>query len=157
MNKQTEIEKQTQLEQLRRFLTYRISRVHWKLNSQASKILHETVGITLAQWRIIAFIGGSESITATELVKLTAMDKGLVSRNVKALIADGIVTSLDSEKDNRVHMLSLTPKGRSLFDVALPRMQQRQAKLQQGITPEDLEAFHRVIDALELAAEDIDP
>lgn len=157
MNDQSDQEFQTELEQLRRFLTYRISRVHWKLNTQASKILSETVGLSLTQWRILAFIGGSESITASELVKVTAMDKGLISRNVKTMIQNGVVVSTGADKDHRVNLLTLTPKGREIFEIALPRMRQRQVQLQRGIAQTDIDAFHRVLDALDIASENLDP
>ena len=86
MNDETPKDFNPQLAQLSNFLTYRISRAHQKLNTQASKILHDSVGLTLNQWRLVAFIGGAEQVTASELVKYTSMDKGLVSRNAKSLI-----------------------------------------------------------------------
>lgn len=58
MNDETPTTLNPQLAQLSNFLTYRISRVHQKLNVQASKILNDSVGVTLNQWRMIAFIGG---------------------------------------------------------------------------------------------------
>jgi len=146
-----------QLVQLSRFLTYRISRVHGKLNAQASRILHESVGVTLNQWRMIAFIGGAETLTASMLVRYTAMDKGLVSRNVNTLIELGLVVSSTDRTDSRVHVLSLTPDGKSIFDAALPQMRRRQDKLQQGLSAEDLATFRRVMEHLEAAAEDTNP
>ncbi|MGB7317572.1 MAG: MarR family winged helix-turn-helix transcriptional regulator, partial [Planktotalea sp.] len=125
MNDETPKDFNPQLAQLSNFLTYRIARVHHKLNVQASKILHDSVGVTLNQWRMIAFIGGAESVTASELVRYTAMDKGLVSRNVKSLIESGLVVSLSHEKDSRVHLLSLTPDGTAIFNKALPKMRRR--------------------------------
>lgn len=100
MNDETPKDFNPQLAQLSDFLTYRISRVHQKLNVQASKILNDSVGVTLIQWRLIAFIGGAEEVTASELVRYTAMDKGLVSRNAKSLIESGLVVSSGHAKDS---------------------------------------------------------
>ncbi|MGJ8596032.1 MarR family winged helix-turn-helix transcriptional regulator [Sulfitobacter sp.] len=154
MNDETPKDFNPQLAQLSNFLTYRISRVHQKLNVQASKILHDSVGLTLNQWRLLAFIGGAEQVTASELVKYTSMDKGLVSRNAKSLIESGLVTSSEHEKDNRVHLLSLTPAGKGVFDTALPRMRRRQAKLQENLSSEDVATLRRILETLETAAED---
>ena len=52
MNDETRTRMNPQLAQLGSFLTYRISRVHQKLNAQASRILAGSVGVTLNQWRI---------------------------------------------------------------------------------------------------------
>ena len=116
MNDETPKDFNPQLAQLSNFLTYRISRVHQKLNVQATRILQDSVGLTLSQWRVIAFIGGAGEVTASELVKYTAMDKGLVSRNVKSLIESGLVSSSNHENDSRVHLLSLTQKGQGIFE-----------------------------------------
>lgn len=157
MNDETPSDYNDRLLQLSNFLTYRISRVHGKLNAQASKILHDTVGLPLNQWRVIAFIGGAGTISASELIRFTAMDKGLVSRNVKALLERGLLMSSPDKFDNRVHVLSLTEAGQAVFDTALPRMRRRQTKLRENLTDEDIATFRKVIAALEIAAEDTDP
>ena len=99
MNDETPKDFNPQLAQLSNFLTYRIARVHQKLNVQATRILHDSVGLTLSQWRVIAFVGGAGEVIASELVKYTAMDKGLVSRNVKSLIESGLVSSSNHAND----------------------------------------------------------
>lgn len=154
MNDETPKDFNPQLAQLSNFLTYRISRVHQKLNVQASKILLDSVGLTLNQWRMIAFIGGAKQVTASELVRYTAMDKGLVSRNVKSLIESGHVLSSGHEKDNRVHLLRLTATGTEVFDTALPKMRRRQDKLQDNLSVEDVSTLRRILETLEIAAED---
>ncbi len=154
MNDETPKNFNPQLAQLSDFLTYRISRVHQKLNVQASRILNESVGVTLIQWRLIAFIGGAKEVTASELVRYTAMDKGLVSRNAKSLIKSGVVVSSSHAKDSRVHLLSLTPEGQKIFDTALPKMRRRQAKLQDNLSIEDVATLRRILESLEIAAED---
>lgn len=145
-----------QLAQLSEFLTYRISRLHQKLNSQATKILAAKVGVTLNQWRMIAFIGGAKTVTASELVRYTAMDKGLVSRNVKSLVQDGLVTYSEDSKDSRIHLLRLTPKGTEVFNLALPTMRKRQRQLQSNLSDADVARFREILTILELAAEETD-
>lgn len=156
MNDQTPKDFNPQLAQLSSFLTYRISRLHQKLNTQASKLLSETVGVTLNQWRMIAFIGGAKTVTASQLVKYSAMDKGLVSRNVKSLIEGGLVASSENSEDNRVHILSLTPEGQKVFDTALPMMRRRQENLRSKLSDDDVANLRRMIELLELAAEDVE-
>ncbi len=144
----------SELIQLSAFLTYRVSRLHSKLNAQASKILGELVGLSLNQWRMMAFIGSAKTLTATELVAYTAMDKGLISRNVKTLINKGLVTSSVRKNDNRWQVLSLTPEGQAIYDVALPVMRRRQNHLQKGLSREEIGTFRKVMAALEEAAEE---
>lgn len=145
-----------QLAQPSHFLPYRISRLHQKLNTQATQTLGESVGLTLNQWRMLAFIGGAETVTASEPVRYTAMDKCLGSRNVKALIAEGLVASCEHANDNRVHILSLTSEGKKVFDTALPKMRRRQEKLQHNLSAEDVTNLRRMPAILERAAEKVE-
>ncbi len=154
MNDETPSDYDTRLSQLSHFLTYRISRLHGKLNAQASRILRDSVGVTLNQWRMIAFIGGAEKITASELINYTAMDKGMVSRNVKSLIECGLVVSSPHDTDHRIHILTLSPSGRDVFDTALPTMRRRQAFLHKNLSDDDIATFRRVMNALEQASEE---
>lgn len=154
MNDETPQDFDTRLSQLSQFLTYRISRLHSKLNAQASRILSASVGLTLNQWRMIAFIGGAEKITASELINYTAMDKGMVSRNVKSLIEAGLVLSAPHKVDHRIHVLSLSSAGKDIFDTALPVMRRRQTHLKKDISEDDLANFLRVMDVLEDAAKE---
>ena len=138
---------------LRRFVTYRISRVQAKLNAQASRILQETSGITLTQWRVIALVGAAGQTQSSKLSKEAALDKSLLSRNLKTLIEQGVVESKTDAEDHRVQILSLTSKGRAIFEKTLPVTQARQKQLREGLTDEELRVFHKVLDHLEIAAE----
>ena len=138
---------------LRRFVTYRISRVQAKLNAQATRLLRKASGITLTQWRVIALIGAAGQTQSSTLSKEAALDKGLLSRNLKTLIEDGVVLSKTNAGDHRVQILSLTNKGRAIFEKTLPVTRARQAQLRQGLSDEDLRVFHKVLDHLEIAAE----
>lgn len=138
---------------LRRFVTYRISRVQAKLNAQATRLLREASGITLTQWRVIALIGAAGQTRSSTLTKEAALDKGLLSRNLKTLIEEGVVLSRTDDGDHRVQILSLTGKGRAIFEKTLPVTRARQAQLREGLSDEELRIFHKVLDHLEIAAE----
>ncbi|KUF09328.1 MarR family winged helix-turn-helix transcriptional regulator [Pseudoponticoccus marisrubri] len=139
---------------LSHFLTYKMARVQAKLNAQTSRILRENVGITLTQWRLIALIGSAERTTAAHLSRLAAMDKGLISRNVKTLVGARLVASHRDTDDSRAHHLRLTAQGREVYDRMMPRMSTRQEKLRDRLTAEELEVFLAALDKLEAAADD---
>ncbi|MEM8979973.1 MAG: MarR family winged helix-turn-helix transcriptional regulator [Pseudomonadota bacterium] len=138
---------------LRAYLTFRISKVHAKLNAQATRILRDASGITLSQWRVIALIGPHGTTRSADLIKEAALDKGLLSRNIKTLVEDGIVATKTDPADKRVQILSLTEAGQTIFEKTLPVTQARQANLRADLTPDEVETFHRVLDKLEEAAD----
>ncbi|MDX5384628.1 MAG: MarR family winged helix-turn-helix transcriptional regulator [Rhodobacterales bacterium] len=138
---------------LQQFLTYRLSRVQAKLNTQASRLLRDHAGITLTQWRILALIGVEGLRRSSDLSRHAALDKGMISRNVKSLLADGLILSEGDDSDQRAQMLCLTEKGRQLVDRTLPIMRKRQALLRGALEAGELATLYRALDKLELAAE----
>lgn len=140
---------------LKHYLTYRLSRVQAKLNAQATRMLREASGITLLQWRVIALVGAAGQTRLSDLSKEAALDKGMLSRNLKTLIEEGIVTAQLDENDHRAQILSLSPKGEAVFARTLPVSRRRQDILRADLSDEELRVFRRVLDKLELAAEEI--
>ncbi|MDP5335995.1 MAG: MarR family winged helix-turn-helix transcriptional regulator, partial [Paracoccaceae bacterium] len=82
-----------------------------------------------------------------------ALDKGLLSRNLKTLIEDGVVAARTDDGDHRVQILALTAKGQAIFERTLPVTRARQQMLRDDLTEEELRVFRRVLDKLEIAAE----
>ena len=138
---------------IQQFLTYRLSRVQAKLNAQAARMLRETSGVTLTQWRIIAVVGTSGQTRLSEIARATALDKGLLSRNLATLIDEKIIQATPDETDQRAQNLTLAPRGQDMFERTLPVTRRRQSKLRENLTPDELETFRRVLDKLEIAAD----
>ena len=138
---------------LHQYLTYRLSRVQAKLNAQGSKMLRDSVGLTLSQWRVVALVGAAGTTRLSALAREAALDKGLLSRNLKTLIEDGIVHSEPDEFDHRAQHLSLSPKGLSLFDRTLPVTRRRQDWLRKDLSEDEIRVFRTVLDKLEIASE----
>ncbi len=141
---------------IKEYLTYRLLRVQSKLNAQATKILHDSVGLTLSQWRVIALVGAAGTTRLSAMVKETALDKGLLSRNVKTLVEQGLIISRQDEDDHRAQLLSLTQEGQDIFERALPITRSRQAWLRKGLSDADIANFHRILDVIEGATDKTD-
>ena len=137
---------------LQQFLTYRFSRVQAKLNAQAMRILAQA-GLSLTQWRIIALIGNAGQARPSALTSEGLIDKGMFSRKIKPLITTGLVDAGIDDKDNRAQVLSLTQKGRMLYNDTLPIMRKRQHALRAALTEEELRLIYTILNKLELAAE----
>jgi DNA-binding MarR family transcriptional regulator len=140
--------------QLEQFLTFRLARVQSKLAAQTSRILRDHAGITIAQWRIIAVLGEIDPCTAAHLSRQITMDKALISRNVKTLIAEDVIDMQRDTRDSRAMRLGLTDKGRQIYGRTFPRMHARQQALRSFLAPEDEAVLARALDKLERAAED---
>ncbi|MGR3366980.1 MAG: MarR family winged helix-turn-helix transcriptional regulator [Sagittula sp.] len=152
---ETEIDTQTPAgDAPAKFLTFRLARVQAKLNAQSSRILKDHAGITLTQWRLLSLIGGAGRTTAAHLSREVAMDKGLISRNIKTLVTDGFVQVTLDPEDHRAQHLELTPHGLRVFQDTLPRMRARQDALRAHLDIEEELILDRALEKLERAAED---
>lgn len=89
--------------------------------------------LTITEWRIILQLAAKESLTATEIVEITAMEKSKVSRAVSHLEERGFVARTPSEDDHRTKALTLTPPGQKLYGNIVPRVLNWEKYLLEGL------------------------
>src|SRR5689334_13638909 len=71
---------------LTRFLPYRLSVLANTVSHTLAKLYEKRFGITIPEWRIIAVLGGGETMSAGEIAQRTAMDKVQVSRAISRML-----------------------------------------------------------------------
>ena len=136
------------------FIPYRVARLHARLNRQANHLLEKHGGVTLTQWRIIVLLRQESVGTLSEMAETAAIDKGLLSRNVAALVDDGFVEMVRDRSDRRVNRLQLTTSGLELHDRVFPIMTWRHERLSRDLTTEQRTRVQELFDILDAAAED---
>lgn len=149
----TEINDETPLQDV---LTWRIHIVHSKLNVQASKFLEVVSGIPLAYWRILLAISQDGVSTHSAIRRKIMMDKGQLSRSLKAMVEDGLVKANDDKDDQRQQQISLTAKGRGVFRKTLPKMRLRQNFLVGQLSKTERKAIFSALEKLERAAQAVE-
>ena len=142
--------------ELTQMITFRLSRLQARVNAQAARILKETAGISLSQWRIFVMIESYGETAPADFVRRTGFDKGQVSRTVSGMIADGLVTSRPSESDQRSHLIDFSAKGFALFERARPAMRARQARLTGCLSDEERRVIYTAFDKLEKTMEEME-
>lgn len=132
------------------FITYRISQVHPKLNAQAAYILRKRAGLSQLQWRIIGLLNAlGPAVPSVDLISHINMDKGLFSRTLKGLIADGFVTSIADSVDHRRLLLSLTTKGEEIYQKVIMTMRKRQEYLLHDVTETEKKVLYSALSKVE--------
>ena len=81
--------------------------------------------LNLSQWRVLAAVADKPGRTSAEVVTITPMDKGIVSRATKALLTMGLLTRVASQSDGRVSYLHMTDRGQQLYRTILPQVRLR--------------------------------
>jgi len=134
-------------------LTFRLSRLNARLNAQAARLLGDTYGISLTQWRVLVMVRALDQPTLTEIARESQLDKGQLSRCIRGMLASGLVMATESETDHRKSRLCLTVKGERLHRYAWPAMRSRQAMLMDTMSPADRRIVFNVLDRLERFAQ----
>jgi DNA-binding MarR family transcriptional regulator len=119
-----------------------------RLSRSASRFYRERYGIGVVEWRLMMFIGHDET-RANHICGATDLDKGAVSRSLRALQGMGIVSVRGDGADSRRNNVALTAKGRALHDRIVPIALQRQRELVSDLTRDEVETFTSVIDRLQ--------
>lgn len=102
------------------FLPYRLSVLSNRVSDAIARQYSERFNLSIPEWRIIAVLGQSPNLSAREVASRTAMDKVQVSRAVTSLVSAKRLTRTEDATDARITRLTLTAKGRAIYDEVAP-------------------------------------
>lgn len=139
--------------ELESFLPYQVILLADRVSRQSAAIVKRFRDMNLSQWRVLAAIAEAQGRTANEVVAVTPMDKGLVSRAVKSLIERRLVERQASESDGRVGHLYLTRRGARTYREIASDIRGMEARMLASLGAGDEKKLHhflnRLLDALD--------
>ncbi len=104
--------------------------------------------LNLSQWRVMAALADVPGRSSKEVVALTPMDKGIVSRATKALLQMGLVRREASQLDGRRSHLFLTESGQALYATIVPKVDEIVRELGPGLDAGAQADLTRLLDLL---------
>jgi DNA-binding MarR family transcriptional regulator len=137
---------------LEQFVPYRLS----VLSNRVSKaIAHEyssRFGLTIPEWRVMAVLGGTPGLSARDVAERTEMDKVQVSRAVARLLRARRVQRNADGEDGRVTRLSLSQRGRTIYDEIVPLALELERRFLGVLSEEECRRFDALMTKLSLQA-----
>ena len=133
---------------LAEFLPYRLSVLSNTISRSIAEVYDREFGLNIWQWRVMAVVGETSGLSATDVAERTAMDKVAVSRAVSGLIELGYLTREASQKDARRSVLALTRQGQSIYREIVPLALAYEKDLLKGIDKGELEALQNTLSQL---------
>jgi DNA-binding MarR family transcriptional regulator len=134
------------------FLPYRLSVLSNKVSDAIARHYSDRFGLSIPEWRVMAVLGQSPNsapgLSSRDVAARTAMDKVQVSRAVANLVSVRRVERCGDEADGRVMRLSLTPKGRAIYDEIVPLALHLEAVLLAALSPAERDTLDRLMDRL---------
>lgn len=137
---------------LEEFLPYRLAVLANAISRAIARRYEDEFGLSIPEWRVMALLGVSPGLTASEVADATPMDKVAVSRAVRGLMDAGRVRATADAADGRRQRLSLTPAGAAIYRRIVPLARALEAQLIAGLDARDRAALDDLIDRLEVAA-----
>lgn len=90
-----------------------------KLSGGASSAYLRAFDVGIETWRLLVLLAIEPALTAQSISRTIGMDKASVSRAFKSMQARGLITIALDEKDGRLRLARITPKGRAVHDSIL--------------------------------------
>ena len=116
-----------------------------KTYHDVTAVFEQFMGISRARWTTLRLLSRRDSLSQTALTQELQIDAAAVTRQVKQLESEGLVTRWAAPEDNRYTMVALTDAGRSYVEAKLPRRDQFDAIVLEGLAPEEIENLLRCL------------
>jgi DNA-binding MarR family transcriptional regulator len=134
-------------------LTTRLLRLSNTLALYSSRRYRQEFGITLPEWRVMSIIASRDGITARDISRALATDKGWVGLSVKSLADRGYLTRCYDKHDSRRVPLSLTKQGKDMHNAILAVARRRQRRLLAVLPDDAADIFSASLDRLQAEAD----
>ncbi|MEA3253001.1 MAG: MarR family winged helix-turn-helix transcriptional regulator [Pseudomonadota bacterium] len=134
---------------LKAFLPYRLSNLAERISQALSTIYAQQYDLTIAQWRVLAWLQQAQPLTAKRICQLTDMDKARVSRAVAQLVERRLIQRQRDAVDQRTLWLTLTVEGSDLLASAIPRALAWESELIANLSPAEYRELFRLLAKVE--------
>jgi DNA-binding MarR family transcriptional regulator len=105
-------------------------------------------GLSSVEFGLVASLGRRPPMSVVRLAEAVGMDKGQISRALAELVSRKLVARAVNPRDNREVLVSLTKAGLAAHDAVVAGAQERNARLLEGLSEEELTGLLRHIDDL---------
>jgi len=99
-------------------LAQKIHNLSAQLSRESDQILQERLGIGLSQYKILASVSSNPRLQQRAIAVELGQTEASVSRQVKLLLAKGMITSRKNPANRREHLTELTIKGERVCEAA---------------------------------------
>jgi DNA-binding MarR family transcriptional regulator len=134
--------------QFEKSLLNKIARVANSLEREVESELKVSFALTFSQFRLLDGLAVLGEASQRELAGYLSVTPAVVTRQVEALGARGLVIQRPHPKSKRENVIALTDRGKQAVGEAAALMSRRQKELFERLSVQDEAAFKRGIDGL---------
>jgi DNA-binding MarR family transcriptional regulator len=135
------------------FLLFRLSRVLAQGGGTIRRLCEGQLGITWREWRVMASLRPDVSLLSSELAEHAQLDRARTSRAISSLVAKGLISRQVVPSDQRKANVSLTDKGRNMYESFFPVVAELNQRLMQGLGDDALTALDAALNHIQTQAD----
>jgi len=111
------------------------------------KLNNEEIRISIEQFGLLHAISvKDEDVIQKDMVEMMGKDKSSILRLIDSLEEKELVRRVADIKDRRKNYLMVTKLGLRVIDQYMKIVDELMIELKQGLTPSDIDTFHKVIE-----------
>jgi len=131
------------------FITSWMNQLSHALRRHLTLSYADPFGVSVAEWRMLAFIAHEGQLSLSQLAQLSSTDKALVSRTLKLLEHRGLVQLQASGRGRARKLLCrLSPAGLDLHDQMIRVARERQAAMLRVLSPTERQGLYEALNKL---------
>lgn len=145
------------------FVTFQIIRLANAAKANVTRRYLADFGLSVPEWRLLAMTVRFEPVRFSELVANSSIDKGQASRTLQVLTRRGLIAAQTlgggrrrAAEGGAPVILTVTGKGRRLYETLLPVAQRNQARLLHLLTREERRMLWIILNKLFAAIGELD-
>lgn len=135
------------------FLLFRMHRVLSYGGGTIRRLCEGQLGITWREWRLIASLRPGGSMLSSELADHAQLDRARTSRAISSLVAKGLIDRQIVPSDQRKATVTLTDKGRGMYESFFPVVVGLNQRLLQGLDNDALATLDAALTHIQREAE----
>lgn len=130
-----------------RFLPYQLAVVAARISREFAAVYQAEFGLSIPEWRVLAHLSQSGTVSVREIQARVDMDKSKVSRAAARLEEAGLIEKRTHGTDKRLLDMRLTDAGHTLMARIVPIARQYEAAVMAELGP-DAAAFREALTLL---------
>ena len=124
---------------------YLLHHLSFVMDRQSDAMLQERLGIGFSQFKILKVLQKREGIQQKTIADCLGQTEASVSRQIKLLHDDGLLTTRISPHNRREHITGLTLKGLKVFDYALHLLEEFRAPVFEQLSKQQQRQLQEIL------------
>ncbi|MGF1762109.1 MarR family winged helix-turn-helix transcriptional regulator [Aliivibrio kagoshimensis] len=130
------------------FFPYQLTQLQGIVSDCVAEIYTGEFDLTRDEWRVLAVLGSHNQLTAKALAPMINLEKMAISRAIKRMLANQLISKQADSVDKRAFQLSLTEKGVALRQQLIPKALVREQQLLSVLNEDEKSALNTILKKL---------